>query len=458
VGAAGSSGTPTLAATWTFPALIATGPSTSTFPSYASHLLGKQITEPFPTDLACATVANSGAADGVVHLSVSLATYATSAALDVTVPAQSTKKTCLTPTFAKAALYALTAPDSATLMATAKDSGGADVGSSSKTIAVAPVDNIPWSANGIDAKTLKDMAAVYVEPNALDVDKLQKLAQQYSVFGTSPAWGDGSSPYQRSPYSRSSVISPGASVAIAFAVETTEATNPFTTWLIQAVDCSLCTDPSVDVRLYTAAQYNAAVAGTSTATTASWSSQGANAIDTRVLGTAGQYVVVFSNPESNFVDRTVTWSRSVTMQDVLRDVLLATFSALRAAGVTYSSVTSTFFAGWQHVRRVTTSLETLSANCIDGTFVFASVAEFLGLQPVLLLRSDHAYVGLRSGFKGSSVVWPIETTLVGSSATPAQAFDTAITNLVNDRANDPTHQEVDIVTLRSRGVTPLVQQ
>jgi hypothetical protein len=137
--------------------------------------------------------------------------------------------------------------------------------------------------------------------------------------------------------------------------------------------------------------------------------------------------------------------------------LLSLFSALRSLKITYTSVTNTYFDGWQHVRRVADSIAALSANCIDGSLVFASAAELLGPEPVLITKSDHAYVGLRSA-PGSSTIWPIETTLVGDpSVTPFDAYVTAIANRANDIKTDPQYQEVDIATMRKRGVTPLVQ-
>jgi hypothetical protein len=57
------------------------------------------------------------------------------------------------------------------------------------------------------------------------------------------------------------------------------------------------------------------------------------------------------------------------------------------------------------------------------------------------------------------VIWPIETTMVGSTtATPLDAYSFAINAQPMDKATDPKYQEVDIKTMRSRGVTPLVQQ
>jgi hypothetical protein len=56
------------------------------------------------------------------------------------------------------------------------------------------------------------------------------------------------------------------------------------------------------------------------------------------------------------------------------------------------------------------------------------------------------------------VIWPIETTAVGSTtATPFDAYSYAINKQTTDK-NDPNYQEVDIKTMRTKGVTPLVQQ
>ena len=360
----------------------------------------------------------------------------------------------MTPDFDKAALYALTAPDNTTLTAIAQDGGGGDIGSMNMTIAVAPADDIPWSANGLSLTTLREMSAVYVEPNALDIDKLQRLALKYSVFGI---WDSGRGPYLRDPYPRSNVVPSGQVLYETFIVEGAEAAQGVS-WTIQSVTCSACTGQSVDVAIFTADQFSAYAAGTSTTATAVWLSQGPTTSAPLVLSAAGQYYIAFINVASDGADRSVSWTRTVTKEDVVRDVLLATFQALRAADVAYSDIVSTFFSDWQHVRRVTQSLEAASANCIDGSFVFASVAELLGMQPVLIFKTGNAYMGIRSG-PGSSVIWPIETTLVGStSTTPMDAYYTAINNRSADKTNDPSYQEVDVATLRARGVTPLVQQ
>lgn len=101
--------------------------------------------------------------------------------------------------------------------------------------------------------------------------------------------------------------------------------------------------------------------------------------------------------------------------------------------------------------------QTASANCIDGSFVFASVAELLGMQPVLIYKTGHAFMGIRSAPE-SPVIWPIETTQVGATTTPFAAYSTAIEERSAAMGIDPIYQEVDVAMLRGRGVTPLVQQ
>jgi hypothetical protein len=298
---------------------------------------------------------------------------------------------------------------------------------------------------------MHELSAVFVEAQALDIDKLQRLAQQYSAF---PQWPG---PYQRSPYARTYTVPAGQFLGEAFIVEPSEAGVTFK-WAIDSITCSLCTSELANVALFTSDQWSAFKAGTSTTATAVWNDQASGSQGMQVLSGPGQFVIAFGNSNTNFSDRQVSWRRIVTREDVVRDVLLSTFSALRAAHVTYSSITGTFFTGWQHVRRVTQSLQAASANCIDGSFVFASVAEVLGMEPVLILKTGHAYAGIRSA-PDSTVIWPIETTMVGSTtATPFDAYVTAISNRSTDKANDPNYQEIDVKTLRGRGVTPLVQQ
>ena len=453
-GSGGTGGTPGggggqngVSASWTFPALI-TDTSGSTFPTYLAHLLGRRVDHPFPTDFACATVSNGGNAPATIHLEVDFAVYATPKSQDLTVGARSSKQTCFTPTFDIDALYHLTAPVTGMIEGHATDQADGDVGSVNQVVSVTPVGDVAWVDQGIAVKDMKTLAAVYVEPHAPVIDQLQRLAQPNSVFSN---FGGGD-PYHRDPYGRKVTLDPLTYRSEALYVESGETV----TWALSQVTCGSCVSPGVDVYIMTVDQFTGWTSGTSSAATAVWSNQVTGARQTQSLAPGWYYFVVFNTDGA--AARDLLWARNVTREDVVRDLLTSLFSALRGLGITYSSITNTYFDGWQHVRRVSESIQALSANCIDGALVFASAAELLGVEPVLIYRSSHAYVGIRSA-PGSPIIWPIETTMVGDmAATPWDAYLYAMTNRSKEITTDPVYQEVDVATMRKAGVTPLVQQ
>jgi hypothetical protein len=445
-GAGGTTGSAQngVSASWTFPALIADATG-ATFPTYLSHLLGRKIDHPFPTDFACVTLANTGTAPATIHLEVDFAIYATPKSQDVTIGAASSQKTCLTPSFDIGALYQLTAPVTGMIEGHATDQADRDVGSVNQVVSVPPVGDVAWGDQGISPTDMKTLAAVYVEPNAPVMDQLQRLAQPNSVFSN---FGNGD-PYHRDPYARQVTLAPSTYTSELVYVEGGEDVA----WGLSSASCA---SPGVDVYILTSDQFQGWTNGTSTDATAAWSNQVTGAQGTQSLAPGFYYFVV--NNTDGAASRDVRWARSVTREDVVRDLLTSLFSALRSLGVTYTSVTNTFFDGWQHVRRVSESIQALSANCIDGSLVFASAAELLGVEPVLIFVTGHAYVGIRSA-PGSPIIWPIETTLVGdASVTPPDAYFTALTERSNDVATDPIYQEIDVATMRRAGITPLVQQ
>ena len=436
-----------MAVTWTFPALI-TDDRGSTFPTYLAHLLGRKIDHPFPTDLACATVMNSGSGSATVHLTVDFAVYASPKKQDVTVTAKGSARVCLTPTFDLKTLYALTAPVTGMIEGQAHDDANGDVGSVNRVVSVPAVGDIAWQDAQLKRPDMNSLATVYVEPNAPVMDQLQRLAQKNTLFSN---FGDGRA-YARAPYTRKVTLDADEYVNELFYVEKDEPLE----WVMGDVACAGCGKPAVDVYVMTLDQFDAWDNGTSTAATAVWSDQPKGTDRTQSLAPGFYQFVVMNTDETS--SRDVVWSRTVTREDVVRDLLTSVFSALRSLGITYTNVTGTYFEGWQHVRRVGQSLSALSANCLDGTLVFASVAELLGLEPVLIFKTGHAYVGIRSA-PGSSVIWPIETTMVGdASVTPFEAYVTGIEERADDSQKDPMYQEVDVATLRSRGITPLVAQ
>jgi hypothetical protein len=87
------------------------------------------------------------------------------------------------------------------------------------TPSIPPVDKIAWQDDSVTSNLMKDLSTVFVE--ALDIDKLRRFAQQYSVFAQWPG------PCERSPYNRTITVPAGQFLAEAFIVEPSEVGTHF---------------------------------------------------------------------------------------------------------------------------------------------------------------------------------------------------------------------------------------
>ena len=101
----------------------------------------------------------------------------------------------------------------------------------------------------------------------------------------------------------------------------------------------------------------------------------------------------------------------------------AIYRAVQEKGLSYVKSSMTF---GQHaeiserVRFPRESLRRVSANCIDGAVMYASLFENLGLDPVVVLVPGHAYVGVREAQSSQNYLY-IETSLTGRAS-----FETAV--------------------------------
>ncbi|MCW3999607.1 MAG: hypothetical protein NWE93_05160 [Candidatus Bathyarchaeota archaeon] len=95
----------------------------------------------------------------------------------------------------------------------------------------------------------------------------------------------------------------------------------------------------------------------------------------------------------------------------------AIFLAVKETGITYVNASNCF--GWnepyayQRVKLPTTTLISRSADCIDGTVLFASLLEHVGIQPIIILLPNHALVGWKK-VKDSMDFEFLETTVIPS--------------------------------------------
>jgi hypothetical protein len=105
--------------------------------------------------------------------------------------------------------------------------------------------------------------------------------------------------------------------------------------------------------------------------------------------------------------------------DSVTQQVAALYQALKEAGLTYINSVIDYGAAagqtTQRTRLPRESLETRSANCIDGTVLLASLLEGASLNAALALIPGHAFVGWQNG-DGDGEEWRfLETTMIGSA-------------------------------------------
>jgi hypothetical protein len=119
---------------------------------------------------------------------------------------------------------------------------------------------------------------------------------------------------------------------------------------------------------------------------------------------------------------------------VLRQVL-AIWWALQKRGIVYSDISEPVLPGngvfaSQRIRFFDDVIRSRQANCIDGTLVLASLLRRIGLQPLICLLPEHAFLGFYLDNARHYVSY-LETTALNNRS----LYKAAVKNL----ANSPTH-------------------
>ncbi|HUS29395.1 MAG TPA: hypothetical protein VMZ53_12840 [Kofleriaceae bacterium] len=144
--------------------------------------------------------------------------------------------------------------------------------------------------------------------------------------------------------------------------------------------------------------------------------------------------------------------QSMSVDDV-REQVRAIYSALAAAKITYVDTRIAFGAGagqiLQRIRLPRESIESQSANCIDGTVLMASLLEATGLDPFLVIVPGHAYLAYRLQPKGGDLEY-VETTVVSS-----KPFDEAVKIATERSSTTSSILRLDVRELRAKGITPM---
>ncbi len=132
----------------------------------------------------------------------------------------------------------------------------------------------------------------------------------------------------------------------------------------------------------------------------------------------------------------------------------AIYRALQESGLSYVKSSLTFGRNTgisERVRMPSDSLQRLSANCIDGVVMYASLFENLGMDPVVVLVPGHAYVGVRDAAGSDSYLY-IETAITGRAS-----FDAAVKAATTRLAKIPEKDIIRIPISKARltGIYPM---
>ncbi|WP_292369696.1 hypothetical protein [Methanoregula sp. UBA64] len=112
----------------------------------------------------------------------------------------------------------------------------------------------------------------------------------------------------------------------------------------------------------------------------------------------------------------------------------------------------------QRVRLPAESISSKSANCIDGTVLYASAFESIGINPHIIVLPTHAFVCYDTKPNAAGQMACLETTMTGSStfeeaaAYGDQEYQTEITNGNFKSGNS---QDLSVAELRKIGILPM---
>lgn len=132
----------------------------------------------------------------------------------------------------------------------------------------------------------------------------------------------------------------------------------------------------------------------------------------------------------------------------------AIYRALQVTGVSYVKSSMTFGHHADVSERVRTPRESLgeiSANCIDGAVMYASLFENLGMEPEIVLVPHHAFVGVRVAPESDKYLY-LETALTGRAS-----FERAMraAKLGLDRYPASKQVRIPISEAREVGIYPM---
>lgn len=353
--------------------------------------------------------------------------YSTAQVISLNLPASKTVEVPpFNVTFDFQALYRMSAPVTANFILSLSPPGGTVPWNvKSSNVLIYPKNTIIWARQQPDGSVvdLRATIGVFVTPHDQShaIDRLLKSASMFSSFGAMLGYQ-----YMPKVETRASwkfTTAPGDCQFIHRSL-----TGGDTYTLASSSTCSTCTEDQGYTGVFSQTDWVSLGDASPPLALIQNLGEGTTTFKPEVTG---DYVVAACNP----YDATGTRIYEVALAPAFSaahgayDQVAAVYMALKQMGLTYVSVASDFFEGAQNIKYPAESLATTSANCIDGSLVFASALEAIGMRPAIIMLPGHAIAAVLMDPNGDPCNlnhWlPIETTLV-SKSTPAEAVKVAI--------------------------------
>jgi hypothetical protein len=149
-----------------------------------------------------------------------------------------------------------------------------------------------------------------------------------------------------------------------------------------------------------------------------------------------------------------TWKSAQEQEKSTTEQARAIYQALQQKGLSYVKSSITFGERTdisERIRMPHESLRNISANCIDGVVMYASMFENLAMDPVVVLVPGHALVGVRL-MPGSDKFLYIDTVMTGRGdfENAVSAAGSALARYTPDKVT-----RISITDARRSGVYPM---
>ena len=413
------------------------------FPTYLAHLIGDELEQFWWSgDFACAWLTNVGPAEVSLVVEAELVGYSEAVSELVELNPSETVEVCLNPIPNLQALYSLTSETNAQARVRANDAAeGGLLWQATGDVRVAPRRNVWWTLSGIPAR---ESVAALVRPDATQVIELLDDMVELSAFGGTVGVGGYRAESQDHYWPEQSInMVAGGYAYWPFFIEEGRTLSFFAesngadSWGYVMDDDSFSKlAEGEEFLVYWQEELDELQFGWFTAPTTGWF-----------------YLVAYNY--SSFLSETVTWQRTMTRADNVIDYLRIVYEFLQGYGINYINVPGTFFDDSQECLLPDEVLTSGGGNCIDGTVLFASLLEQLGVRPVITYAPGHAFIGVDSGPSGYNVIWPLETTVMGDGLPFWDALNLGIDQRLTANFDYYYYLDVYVDEARSAGVLPM---